>query len=829
MHVRKQSIGRERLACSFATDKSEHPVGSRRKLPTQAFIALDRQGCFTFISPEAEALLQHSRKELLKKPIQPGMFAMGLGDKCDHELQRAIAEQVAVEFDVAIGSSCSWFRVQAYPTAEGLSIYFRQISDENQNQFSGSQAEASCQNDQRLLQRLIDMTPGILYLYDLVEQRNVYVNRRMTDLLGYTTAQIQAMGAGLSAQLVHPQDQVQSSNHIQQLQALTDGKFLEREYRMRHINGEWRWFTGRDSIFSRTAEGSPKLILGTAYDITEYKRIEKALRSEKERFELAAAAVNCLIYDWSIETNRVERTEGLTHIFGYSADEAEPTRDWWTARIHPDDLPEVHDQVVACLATRDRYQVEYRVQTKQGQYLPVLDQGVVLRDTSGQPVRVVGTTTDISDRKRAEIERNQLLADMQRLYQAEQLARTQAEVANRIKDEFLAVLSHELRTPLNPILGWAKLLRSRKLEPQAFDRALETIERNARLQTQLIEDLLDVSRILQGKMSLNVCPVDLVASIKAALETVQLAAEAKAIQIQMILEPNVGLVVGDANRLQQVVWNLLSNAVKFTPQGGRVEIKLERIGSYAQIRVTDTGKGIDPEFLPYIFDYFRQEESALTRRFGGLGLGLAIVRHLVELHGGIVQAASPGDGKGATFVVRLPLQRTSNGYSNDLKANAALMPPFGSQSAAYSSELPLTGVRVLMVDDDPDSQELTAFVLEQAGATVALARSGSEAMERLRQSEIDVLVSDIGMPEMNGYQLMQQVKQWSANQIHPIPAIALTAYAGEFNQQQALLAGFQTHLAKPIDPAELVAVVVDVLKRQDEESQDSATPEQGHA
>ncbi|HYE75712.1 MAG TPA: hybrid sensor histidine kinase/response regulator, partial [Blastocatellia bacterium] len=315
------------------------------------------------------------------------------------------------------------------------------------------------------------------------------------------------------------------------------------------------------------------------------------------------------------------------------------------------------------------------------------------------------------------IEQRQAAAEREKLLAREQAARAEADRANRIKDEFLAVLSHELRSPLNPILGWAKLLQNGKLDAAKTQQALKTIERNAQLQSELIEDLLNVSRILQGKLNLNVSAINLVSIIRAAMETVRLAAEAKSIKIEASLEPDVGLVSGDSTRLQQVIWNLLSNAVKFTPAGGQVSIRLERLDSCAQITVSDTGQGIASDFLPYVFDYFRQADATTTRKFGGLGLGLAIVRHLVELHGGMVGVESPGVGMGATFTVRLPLMPLQ------LSANQ------NSQPSESSSDL--NGIQVLVVDDEPDSREFVAFVLEQAGANVITATTAAEALTML--------------------------------------------------------------------------------------------------
>jgi signal transduction histidine kinase/ActR/RegA family two-component response regulator len=393
------------------------------------------------------------------------------------------------------------------------------------------------------------------------------------------------------------------------------------------------------------------------------------------------------------------------------------------------------------------------------------------------------------------------------LYKAERIAREQAESANRVKDEFLAVLSHELRTPLNPILGWARLLRSRTFSPAKTSQALEPIERNALIQTQLIEDLLDVSRILQGKLSLNKATINLESTIRAALETVRLSAEAKAITIQTTYTAGVGQVSGDGNRLQQVMWNLLSNAVKFTPSGGTVKVHLTQIDAYAQIQITDTGKGINPDFLPHVFDYFRQADSATTRKFGGLDLGLAIVRQIIELHGGTIAATSPGEEQGATFTIQIPIIAPTELEEAIVEDNL-----FSNESLSNS----LSGLKILVVDDERDSREYVAFVLEDQGATVVMAANAKEALEIYEQSPPDFLISDIGMPDMDGYALMREIRTRLAGQNLSgtseklIPALALTAYAGECDEQQAIASGFQRHLSKPVDPAELIRLVVDL-------------------
>ncbi|MBD2111473.1 MULTISPECIES: PAS domain S-box protein [Cyanophyceae] len=406
-----------------------------------------------------------------------------------------------------------------------------------------------------------------------------------------------------------------------------------------------------------------------------------------------------------------------------------------------------------------------------------------------------------------------IAVDNARLYQAEQTARNEAEAANRIKDEFLAVLSHELRSPLNPILGWSQLLQKRSPDATTLTRGLQTIERNAKLQTQLIADLLDMSRILQGKLSLEVAPVQLQTVVEAAMETVRLAAEVKAIDMRTQFDPAVAPVMGDAGRLQQVVWNLLANAVKFTPEGGRIEIQLRAIIptnhqaglptasslAQAELTVTDTGKGIAPEVLPYIFERFRQADGKTTRQFGGLGLGLAIARQLVELHGGTITVASSGDNQGATFTVRLPLQRR---LSNGLNGTDLASHPLSLGQANT-----LAGIRILVVEDEADARELLEFVLKQAGATVTAVASAEEVLKRLPSLDVDILVSDIAMPQMDGYMLMQQIQAELNRQGQRCKAIALTAYASDLDQRQALAAGFQRHISKPFESAELIEAI----------------------
>jgi signal transduction histidine kinase len=406
---------------------------------------------------------------------------------------------------------------------------------------------------------------------------------------------------------------------------------------------------------------------------------------------------------------------------------------------------------------------------------------------------------EIHVREWAEQERARLLV-------LEQAARKQAEEANRTKDEFLATLSHELRTPLNAILGWVQVLRTGKLDPAAGAKALETIERNARSQAQLIADLLDVSRIITGKLRLDFKPVELRRIIDSALESVRPAADAKGILLDISVGPLASPVLGDADRLQQVIWNLLSNAIKFTPRGGRVEVRLREVGGSAVIRVNDSGIGIRPDFLPYVFDRFRQAEGSITRTHGGLGLGLSIVRHLIELHGGTAEVESAGEGQGAAFTVRLPL-RAELAEDDPLDRTAVTPDLFCTPDL-------LAGVRVVVVEDEADTRELLAVALQQCGAEVAAFGSVPEALASFDRGVPDVLLSDIGVPGEDGYSLIRKVRAREPALGGNVPAAALTAYARAEDRLRALEAGYQTHLAKPIDPSELIATVARLAGRR---------------
>jgi signal transduction histidine kinase/ActR/RegA family two-component response regulator len=425
--------------------------------------------------------------------------------------------------------------------------------------------------------------------------------------------------------------------------------------------------------------------------------------------------------------------------------------------------------------------------------------------------RVIGTLTiveDVTERVTREAELQAQIEERSRLLSNENLARREAERANRLKDDFLATISHELRNPLNAILGWAHMMRVGKLNEANMDRAVETIYRNAKSQSQLVADLLDVSRIISGKLRLDVRTVDLISIVNAAIDSIRPAADAKTIRLQTMLDPAGGPISGDADRLQQIVWNLLTNAVKFTPKGGRIQIKVQRIDSHVEIVVSDSGVGISKEFLPYVFDRFRQADASITRTHGGLGLGLSIVHQLVDLHGGSVAVQSEGEGKGATFTITLP-------FIGVISQNEAeSVHPTQSEEILSFDGLPsLQGLKVLVVDDEADTRELIGEVLKECGSEVIITRSAAEAFAALEQHKPDILISDLGMPDEDGYSLIEKIRALPSERGGDIPAAALTAYARAEDRMRVLRSGFQFHLPKPVDSAELVTVVASLAGR----------------
>ncbi len=533
---------------------------------------------------------------------------------------------------------------------------------------------------------------------------------------------------------------------------------------------------------------SVKRALRESQERRELERAEESLRQTDDMLRAVVDASPVAIITLSLDYQVLTWNKTAQQIYG-----------WKSFEILHQPLPVIPEAYknafVGCvervLQNQTLKNLEFRHLTKDGSEVDINVSLAPIHDSDGNCSCFIMTAVDITLSKQVEAERRVLL-------QREQKARADAEKASRIKDEFLAIVSHELRTPLNAILGWTKLISSGRIKPERFEQALEVIDRNATLQAQLIEDLLDISRIIRGKLHLELNSVNLAEVIRETVETLALAAEAKSINVQVNLDSNVKNIVGDSNRISQILWNLLSNAIKFTHNGGSVEIYLSEINSTAQIQISDTGIGISSDFLDSIFEYFHQVDGSTTRSKGGLGLGLAITRHLVDAHGGTIAAESLGEEQGATFTVKLPIK------IRNVESEALL--------ESKDSDRQLNGIKALLVDDEPDARELLAFILEEQGAEIELAGSAKQALDKLESFLPDIIISDIGMPGENGISLLKKIRALPRDRGGDIVAIALTAFATEDDRKKCLDAGFQVHLAKPFDADRLISIVIDLTK-----------------
>lgn len=531
---------------------------------------------------------------------------------------------------------------------------------------------------------------------------------------------------------------------------------------------------------------------GHCVDIHDYRQHDHPSR-EFEEFRFLADLIPHMIFTTTPEGHNDYSNRCAADIIGVDPDNL--TGERWVAAVHPDEQPELFERWKQCLITGETFEMLYRFRRAvDGQYRWFLGRAAPLRGPDGRIVKWFGLNADIHDQKMASIERIELL-------EREQKARADAEAANRLKDEFLATLSHELRTPLSAILGWIQLLQSDTLSEAQRAHALETIDANARLQTQLVGDILDVSRIITGKLRLEVKWVDLERVVDAAVETLRPAADAKGIEVELTLGPRLEAVRGDPERLQQVMWNLLSNAIKFCSHGGKVVVNISTAGTLVEVVVTDNGEGIPNDILPHIFERFRQGDNSTRRRHNGLGLGLAIVRHLVELHGGTVVAESPGPGLGATFRVQLPKLALA---TSDATLESTKLEPAAPD---------LAGLHVVVLDDDDDIREILGLFLEGSGARVSGVTSVAEAIKTVDADRPDAVISDISMPDEDGYDLVRQLRAGDRG-APPIPTLALTAHAQVEERHRTLSAGFHAHMTKPVDKNELIAVVAKLCGRR---------------
>jgi PAS domain S-box-containing protein len=697
-------------------------------------------------------------------------------------------------------------------------------------------AEEAIRLSESRLRQLADAMPQIVYTCGPDGMAD-YINRRWYEYSGRSVEQ--SLGNSWT-DILHPDDR--EPTWLRWQEAVRTGLLFDAEYRFRRKDGQYRWQLSRAIPIRNEQEQIVKWI-GTSTDIHDRKEAEAEReellareRSARSEAEHAAESIRRLQAVTDGTLGRFALDDLLRQMLGRVRELLEAdfaailllTEDGRSLSVCAAIGPEqeaiglhvpIGEGIAGSIAAR-RASIIVEDTAAVNVINPILRQRV--RSLIGAPLIVEGRLIGVihadtivarrfneSDLRLLQLgaDRIALAIEQTRLYEVEKQARRQAEESNRMEDEFLALVSHELRSPLNAMLGYARLLRLGYLDVQQMRNAIDVIERGGRVQTQLIDDLLDTARIISGKLRLEIGPVDLVKVIEEAVQTIYPAATAKRITIEADLKPKIGQITGDAERLQQVVWNLLSNAVKFTPTGGHVEARLERVDPHICITVSDTGKGISPDLLPYVFDRFRQADASSTRRYGGLGLGLALVKYLVELHGGTIEASSDGEGKGSTFKVLLPVPAVARSprESEGLPATAV-----ERQNAL------LAGVRALVVDDEDDARELVKTVIAQYGGDVVGVRSAAEAFAMIttpEQKRPDVMVTDLGMPDEDGYTLLQRVREWESEHGVHIPAVALTAYGRSEDRRRAVKAGFEMHVAKPVEPDELAVVIASVVNR----------------
>jgi PAS domain S-box-containing protein len=580
--------------------------------------------------------------------------------------------------------------------------------------------------------------------------------------------------------------------------SLASGVPFDMEFPMRRYDGQYRWFLTR-AVPSRGTDGRPTLWFGTSTDITEHRETAQALRQSEERLLLAVETAQLGL--WTLDPVRQELRCSDAFRLQIGRDHRSVTYDEFWRSVHPDDRAELEARVRDAMQAGEIVNSEHRILWPNGEARWILARARPVFGDDGSFVQLLGVSLDVTDRKLGEQRREVAL-------EAERAARSEAERVARMKDEFLATLSHELRTPLNAVLGWSEVLQRAGAASPDFERGLSAITRNARLQAQLIEDLLDTSRIVSGALGLELTDVDMGEVVDAAIDSVQPSATARNVQI---LRSYAGAVHvrGDRRRLQQVAWNLLSNAVKFSRSGTSVLVSLVTDREQLRLEVLDRGEGIEPEFLPHLFERFRQQDSSRKRRSGGLGLGLSIVKHLVQLHGGAVAGHSEGAGTGAHFRVTLPRLLTAG---EEARPDAA--PEIETRLEV------LGGARILVVDDEPDARELVARILRDSAAGALLAASADEALTMVVRDRPDLIVSDIGMPVRDGFDLIKDVRSLAGAESRT-PAIALTAFARAEDRELALRSGFQRHLGKPVDSLALLTACADLLAARGARSRQS--------
>ncbi|MBO0858689.1 MAG: response regulator [Chloracidobacterium sp.] len=781
-----------------------------------AVMATQTESRFSFMNPLAEFLIRWKRKEALGKLLEEAFHIVEdqmrgrIGDPTTKVKENGLAVRMAnhnvlISGDITerpIDSGDASIRGKMRRLVGFLSI-FRDVIHRNKERRGLLDINRRLQASEERLQLILQTSRVVVW--DWRPQANqVTTTENIAELYGVSEIEYAELGFGL----LHPEDRDRRRAAVQNVVDKGDG--YHSEFRIIRPDTQSIVWIEERAFAITDDEGRVIRLIGVAADITDRKSRDEEIRRLNSEIQERLDDMNTLLEILPVgvcignqDCSQINGNSAAQLIMGLTPEvngsgataelEVPPG-----SRIFVDGeemVPENSPMRQVALTGKPLRNFEHELLFPDGTRKSVYASVAPLFDRKGAVRKVIGAYTDFTERKQFEREREESLL-------REQAVREEAQVANRLKDEFLATVSHELRAPLHSIIGWVSLLKAGKLSHDDAARALDTVGRNAHAQSRLIGDLLEVSSIIKGKTSLDFRPVELASVIEAAVDSLRQTAEAKGVRLQTVLYPIPGPVSGDEERLQQVIWNLLSNAVKFTPNGGRVQVLLRHINSQVEIVVSDTGQGISAEFLPHVFERFKQASTGLTRKYGGLGLGLAIVRHLVEIHGGAVEAESPGEGQGTTFRVRLPL-------SIIREAIPVVEKPAGR--CRFENQPILDGVSVLVLDDDPQVRELMSALLRGCAATVHTADSAASAREILNTDRVDVILSDIEMPGEDGYAFIRSVRL--EEKTYKIPAVALSGYAQAEDRTMALRSGFLWHLTKPVEPAELIAIVANLTGR----------------
>jgi PAS domain S-box-containing protein len=758
----------------------------------EAIMSKDVNGLVTTWNPGAERIFGYTAQEMIGKPMsilltpdhpdeeQQILDRVRHGERIEHyETQRKRKDGRVIDVSITI-----------LPIRDGMGrvIGAASVARDIRERKRLEKAE----RDQLFLAAIISSAEDAIISKD-VQGIVTSWNRAAEKIFGYKADEMIGQSITKIIPPDHPEEESQilerirhgeRIEHYESKRTRKDGKIIDVSLTISPIKDEMRRVVGASTI---------------AQDITQRKRWQKAEVDQSFLAALVESADDAIIGK-DLDGTVTSWNAAAEKLYGYTAQEmmGKPI-----ALLIPAEYADQEPKILERIRRGERIQ-HYETQRvrKDGTIIDVSLTVSPIRDSLGRIIGASKISRDITAKKRAEAREREILRETQQAKTQAEQARQQAERASRAKDEFLATVSHELRTPMTAMMGWSRMLLTGQLSPERQRKAFETIDRNARSQAQLIEDLLDISRIIAGQLRIEFKNVDMPSVVSAAVEALRPTAEAKKIAVDFAVTSGAGPIVGDAERLQQVVWNLLSNAIKFTPRGGRIQVDLRRVESQVELRVTDNGMGIDPEYLPHVFERFSQADSSITRNSGGLGMGLAIVKSLIELHGGVVLAESAGEGKGSVFTVKLPV----SAIREDAIRPRALPKPTLQAELRLRDEL--VGLKILIVDDEPDTCELLRFVFNECGAIVETAHNTKTALELFDDWHPDILISDIGMPEVDGYQFIRTIREDRGCRI---PAVALTAMARVEDRMRALTAGYQMHVAKPVEPIELITIVTSIV------------------